>query len=971
MSRSTTTATLAAVLLHTFAAAQGPVPLADPVEVPLLPAGISRLPVQLAGEMAYIFQDRDGTDVVHIIGDFRLTLGADEGQRLHSHEAVVWTTPMVHNGLPYNLYEIMLWQEAEVVELAGTRTASPALFVTLGSAGELSLNTDDVAFQSSGESEAYRQGNAIREALRKAFPLDQRQDSPLTIIDAAAPDRDGGPRIRPVVQFHTEGNVRVEEVEGQKVVVITGGAYFARGERGQSEFLTIQADSVVVFLPPDADTAAFGVGEGDALGPEREQPRPDVEPPPDRQMLSTGLGEVEIESVYLEGDVRMSQGQNGIRASRLFYDFVNERALILDAVVRTAVTRRDLPLYLRAAEIRQLSPREFSAREAKLTTSEFYTPHYHVGAREVVIVDRTPMDARGQRSDIAAGAFTLRHATFEVGGVPILYWPYVYGNVDTSESTIRAMRLGYSGDFGTEIETEWDLFNLLGLEQPQGFDGRLILDYFSERGPAAGVNLTYERDRYFGMMRSYLINDDGEDAINRVGYDDGNEGLRGRFLMRHRQYLEDDWEVSLELSYISDRAFLEEFFESEFDLGKEQETLIYLKKQQDNWALTGLLQFRILDFLTQTEHLPDFGFRWVGEPLGDLGTWFSENRVGLVRLRGADQTFAELLRFGRQPSSATTGRLDSRQELERPFDLGAWRVVPFTTVRGSTWTNAADDQPEARAFLVYGMRGSMYLWRVYPDSRSELFDISGIRHVIKPEFIVWGSHTNVEAHELYAFDQGVETIDEIDGATFGVRQRWQTKRGEGENRRVVDVFSLDVHVAAFNDTPEVVSNGYTSFTRPEESIARNHVLAATAWRVNDRTAVLSETNVDLSDGGLDVFNLSFAVERPPRLSYLVGYRYIGDADSNLLGAGANYKLTDKHSVVVSELFDLDRGSTLDFTVAIVRRLPRWYAALAFELDDAKDDFGVSLSIWPEGFPRATIGSRRFSSLEGTSRIVPE
>ena len=76
----------------------------------------------------------------------------------------------------------------------------------------------------------------------------------------------------------------------------------------------------------------------------------------------------------------------------------------------------------------------------------------------------------------------------------------------------------------------------------------------------------------------------------------------------------------------------------------------------------------------------------------------------------------------------------------------------------------------------------------------------------------------------------------------------------------------------------------------------------------------------------------------------------------------NYKLTEKHTMAIRERFDLDEGRTLDFTVAFIRKFPRWFGAVSFDLDEARDDFGISFSIWPEGLPSAALGSRRFTGL---------
>ncbi len=962
---------VAPFLLAAAALGQQPTPIADRVEIPLLPSGISDSPVRLDGKLVYVFKDVDGTDALHFAGGFTLTVGEGEAQALRSNETVVWVENREHERRAYRHLQVMLWRDAEVDELGGTLTSGPALFVTLSTFGAVEIHGDDVAMQPPGESEAYRNGSAIRQALAQRAMDKENAQVALGLFDPTGRAREAKvPGPRPIIHFECRGEVNVTRSEdGRQVVTMTGGVYLARGVSGAEDYLEIQADSVVVFLAPGKEMPKPDVPSGLGGGtPARAEARGAGDR--DRQLMSTGFGDVEVESAYLEGDVQLTVGVNAIRATKLYYDLVEDKALILDAVVRTTLVERNVPLYMRASEIRQLSTQEYAAHDAILTTSEFHTPHYHVGARRIELINRTSTTPDGRPGGIRAGTFTLRDATLNVAGQPIAYWPYIRGNVDTSETAIQGVRTGYSGDFGLEIETKWHFFNLLGLKTPDGFDSTLSLDYFSDRGPAIGLDANYERERYFGLLRSYLMTDHGEDDLGQDREEVSDHDVRGRLLFRHRQYLEDDWQLSLELSYLSDRNFLEEFFEHEFDTGKEQETLLYLKKQRDNWAFTALLQARLMDYLTQTERLPDFSFHLAGETLGaGAATWFSENRAGLVRYRAADQTFREFLRDGAAISSGTTLRADTRQEVGLPVDVGDIRFVPFVTARASAWDDSPEDGGVGRGFAAAGVRGSMYLWRVYPDTRSELFDIQGIRHIVKPDITAWAGGSNRDKNELFPFDETVEEINETDGVAFGVRQRWQTKRGPDDARRIVDVFTHDLEVGVFNDAEgDEYTNGFASFSRPENSISRNYVNSSLIWRVNDRTALLHELNYDMNDGEIDVLNVSMAVERTPRLSYLVGYRFIEETESNLVGFDLNYRLTEKHTLAVREMFDLDRGQTLDFTIAVIRKFPRWFSAVSFELDEAEDDFGVSFSIWPEGLPQAALGSRRFTGLANTMRL---
>ncbi len=936
----------------------------------------------MSGQYVQVFDEPDGTNVLHFLGDFELVLGAQElgvgRQTVRSREAVVWINAREFQGKTYQHLQLILWRDAEIASIGGSVTKGPLLLVTLNTVGSLTTHADDIVFRASEDSDLYLQGQRIREAAMReeAGPLEAHVVFRVVDVSGISQEKTVQ-KSRPILKFRSPGDFVVREVEdGQRVLTVTGGVYLSRGAANDGDFLELQADSVVVFLPKKEGAAepqtqravGLGVDQMPRLsardGDDRSSPVPGLGAARDRQMMTSAVGDVDVESVYLEGDVRMRQGASAVRATRVYYDLIRDRAVILDATVTTSLVNNRLPLYLRASEIRQLSSQEFVASDALLTTSEFHTPHYHIGASRIALTTRA-LDRPG-----ISGGFKIHNATVNVGGTPVLYWPYLAGDVDVTETATRGLRTGFSGAFGLELETDWHTFSMLGMETPKGFDSTLSLDYFSERGPAAGIDTKYFRDRYFGDFRSYLMTDNDEDNLGADRTAGSIHDIRGRVLSRHRHYLGNDWQLTFELAYLSDRDFLEEFFESEFDNQKEQETLIFLKKQRANWAFTALLQTRLMDFVTQTERLPDFAYYLFGEPIGERLTWFSENRFGFVRYRPADQTFRDFLIDGQQFASGTVARADSRQEFDAPVDVGPWRFVPFVSLRGTVWDDTIAGGGAARAFGAYGVRGSMYLSKVDREVRSELFDLDGVRHVIKPDITAWMSHTNQDSAGLFPFDETVEKIDEVDGAAFGLRQRWQTKRGQGKTRRAVDFLTWNLETGLFRDNNPGgdLTNGFVSFSRPELSIARNYVNSSVIWRVNDRTALVGETNYDINDGEVDVLNVALSVERTPRMSYLLAYRFIEEADSGLLGFDFNYRMTEKHTLAVRHAYDVEAGRTSDFTVALIRRFPRWFSALSFALDEAENDFGVTLSIWPEGLPQAAIGSRRFTGIADSSRL---
>ncbi len=79
---------------------------------------------------------------------------------------------------------------------------------------------------------------------------------------------------------------------------------------------------------------------------------------------------------------------------------------------------------------------------------------------------------------------------------------------------------------------------------------------------------------------------------------------RGRILLRDRQMLPNNFQFTFEVGYISDRNFLEQYFETEWDQLKNQSTGFELKQYVDNtdWSLTS--DVRVNDFFTETNWLP-------------------------------------------------------------------------------------------------------------------------------------------------------------------------------------------------------------------------------------------------------------------------------------------------------------------------------------------------------------------------------
>lgn len=945
---------------------------------PLLPPGISDFDLELYGKFAYLWNS-DGEQVIEVLGNFTARMGE---YQLTSRDAVIWFRRVNIQGKIYLDADVFLWQGAQIIQPGGTVESGPALIVTLRTFGKPVLNIDSHSKQRDSESDVYSEASRARLVLDvEPAPKADVATSPIQISPSVEQILSQRPKVKKRVVYQADETYN-EPHNGASVVLAIGNVYVAQGSPTQSgDYIEIRADSAVLFLHEDAVGSQIPgfVDESRAnrgKRPKRVDIDEPLEPvsPADEPTLESRKSQQDsiqefVSAVYLEGDVVLMRGDRMIRAPRLYYDFDNEKALILDAVTRAVAPKRELPIYVRAAEIRQLDARTYEATDAELTTSEFHTPHVSLHTRKVIFQDITPRDERGDVVGIQAGTYDAQHTTLRVDGKPLAYWPYSSGSFSEDTQAFKRAKSGYNSEFGAGIETEWYLFNLLGLQEPEGYNATLRLDYFSNRGPAMGIDVDYQRDNYYGLIRSYYIRDDGQDDLggirNNLQPDTDN---RGRLLFRDRHFLPKGWELTLENGYLSDDNFLESFERNEFENGKTNETLARLLKRRENWQYSITTNWRINEFQTETERLPDNRFSVIGEPVGEYATWYSDNRAGVVRYRHDERRFSNgQERWDNTGSTGSVMRGDSRQELQLPLpDLGPLKLTPYIAARGTAW----DDSPShyggggiQRAMITGGLQGNVIASRVYDDVESDLFDVHRLRHVIKGDFNAFGAAHNRGRERLSPFDPGVEDVDDASGVMLGLRQKWQTKRGLPGEQRTVDWITFDLEAGFFSNSAES-ENTHGDFinSRPEDSITSNFVRAFFNWQISDSTAVIYDGVYDVNRNQMGTSNISIAVEREPRLSWFAGYRYIHDTDNSIGVFGSNYKLSEKHTLAFRETYDLQEGRNVATQVIYIRKWPRWYTALAFDVDRPLDDLGINLSIWPEGAPNFGLGSKRYTGL---------
>jgi len=752
--------------------------------------------------------------------------------------------------------------------------------------------------------------------------------------------------------------------DGTDILICTDGIYAYQRRPKEDVLLELRGQNAVVF-----GSLARLVGTPN-------------EPAPAEPIL----GEV-ITGVYLERDIVLQAGPYKITAEKLYYDFTQNRALILDAVLRLKLPDPSLPLQVRAEQIRQLSSSRFAARQLKLSTDEFYLPHTWLGAKEARITTELVEDKGLTALAGARSCYELRDVTVNLEEVPIFWWPRAAGTTTKTELPIKTLHTSHSSEYGFGIESRWNLAWLLGLAEPSGVESTLLLDEFTERGPATGIELDYSSRDYFGKLGSYLVSDEGEDKLGSFFSRrdlEPEHTLRGRAKWQHRHYLPYDWEGTFEISYLSDAHFLENWQEREFDTAKEQETLIYLKRQRDNWAFDLLNKFHLNDFGYTMTELPTAGLHIVGQDLFETFTYYHDGYISRLRERAEDNRVSGLT--GRYEQSNLPSLIDqddfafglSRHELALPMQLGPFNVSP-TAIGSFAYDDSEEDETTVQG--AFGLRGGTQLWHIDDSVQSRLWDLDRIRHIVMPEVSAfWLESDQEETNQNHLLN-------------FSLKQRWQTMRGLQGDKHSVDFLRFDAGLTLVNhdvDDCDLPNKFFFSTPEPQldpaaflnadlvnfdlarrEQINQNlsdHVTADSTWRISEETVVTGRVNYNLNDSVLSQAGANIAVQRSPRTSYYVGNRYLhgGDPfqleDSHFLTAGVSYKLNRKYTFAATHQYDIEQTADSYTQAVIIRKFVHWYGAFSVSHDADRDSFSFQVSFWPEGLERFALGSRRFARL---------
>ena len=781
------------------------------------------------------------------------------------------------------------------------------------------------------------------------------------------------------------GGLTLVTAEHANAVMATGGVvveYTDRREAGRT--LTVRAQRGVVFLVP---------------GP------------------VTDLGRLTREQVlgfYLEGDAMASDGKYSLRGPRVYYDLQRNKAVVLDAVFWTYDERRQLPLYVRAKAIRQESTEQFRGQDATFSTASFFEPEFSIGASSVTITRRsdepTPDEQAAGAQSIARTELDARNITLRAMGVPILYWPLWRG--DPGDQPLRDVRLESATGSGTTVRTRWAIYQLLGLQRIEGVALDLQVDASSERGLGVGARASWDRPTMRGSAFAYALpRDTGADVFKSGARIDRDGASRGLVLAEDRWKLGPDWTLFAEFAHIGDEGVIDGLFPLLATDRRELASRVEAARRSGNSTLSLLVGGNLNDFIAteylltsrgySVSRLPEASYVRQADDLmptqrpgfltysseyrvGRLGLDFDQivaNRRGLVndtlarRALGIDagQSLSDAFR-AQGLSGEEVLRADTRHELSVQGRQGPLNVQPFVVGRATFYdesfaglaANAGRGNDATRLWSAAGVRLSTQVQRVWDGIDSRFLDLHRLRHLVQPAITYMVAGSNVSRTSLPVFDDEVENLLDGQVVRVGIDQAFQTQRGGPGRWHHADVLKVTTElVFTSSDAGQKTPIGRWFEARPELSSGGNFFNADATWQVTDTLAVAGRSIVDLDLGRQQLAGGGLILRHSPQFTSYLDAHYVDSQDQTILGAGAQYELTDKYLMGASGSFDASREGFQGGSVELRRRFESFTFGGSINYDQIAGNTSFGFSIQPAG-ARAGAAYSGFGSSGGAA-----
>ncbi|MEA2013806.1 MAG: LPS assembly protein LptD, partial [Thermodesulfobacteriota bacterium] len=246
--------------------------------------------------------------------------------------------------------------------------------------------------------------------------------------------------------------------------------------------------------------------------------------------------------VEADGNVYIKSGNDILEGGKAQFDINKKTGTITDG--RAFFDENHL--YLKGGIIEKKGDVTYFLEDGRATTCDSETPDWQFTGREMEVT----VDGYG----------TIKHGTFQVRGVPILYLPYLIFPAKTTRQTgLLFPRISYSRD-----KLGWDIGIPFYWAVSENVDATFCQRYMDERGFQEGVELRYilGKDSYGTLYGDYLNDNktvsesEGAAVLHRDWKEDNK---RWSYYLDHETTFSPGFYLKTDIKRVSDKWYFRDF----------------------------------------------------------------------------------------------------------------------------------------------------------------------------------------------------------------------------------------------------------------------------------------------------------------------------------------------------------------------------------------------------------------------------
>ena len=398
-------------------------------------------------------------------------------------------------------------------------------------------------------------------------------------------------------------------------------------------------------------------------------------------------------------------------------------------------------------------------------------------------------------------------------------------------------------------------------------------------------------------------------------------------------YQRDRFSVISEFNKFSDKDFMKDFFEREYD--KEPHPLSYtiFDYAFSNSSLSLLAQKRANHFFEEIEYLPQLEYDFFNQRIGNSNFYFKSDSLAGSLYKKFDSTDSE------EPDEHAL-RIHSHNVLSYHKRIGFLNVIPYVGNYSTFYSrNIYSDRNLIREAFEGGVEASTTLYKTY-NTDFNLFSrhIDKVRHVVTPTVKhVYIHGPSVSKDSLYQFDD-IDDLEREQKVVFTLENKLQAKN----KKEVWDLFYFSPSVEYKIEDPN--KGSYFSKVTSDFEFYPTKSLSISGdanYDIVDRAFKEANIDINFKDTKNDRYKVSFGHR------YSRGYSNQGTVDLSV-------KLTPKWQFKSYLRYEYSTGKFQEQQYILRRDLHCWWMDLGLDVDDDKN-FTLWVIFRVKAFPSVHIG----------------